>query len=420
MKKIKNVKRISMKIPAVIMCILSVICFGCGGLYTYFGEGSYKLEKIETITVTSVDDIKNYGMNISNNRVNLANDIHVTDESFCVGDKNREFVGTFDGCGHTVYFDYPIGYISTSFFSSIGEKGVVKNTKFVFKDVAIAENAFSGVAKINYGTMQDCVVEYNLQFNAKDGMFTPFVGVNCGTVKNIVVQGTFRYNPELDMSHLYPEPSDGEGDSELPNGDEVESNPPDTGSDTGLGDDILQENENDSDAVDNEDVENGGNGETDPNDEENNEPPTDITGSQHSAQKNDNEKQIAFGGVCVYNYGELKNSMSSPRFVGFYCTDRDNYLAGRSDNVSIASVCAFSVNDGSTEGAAAESGLVSISEKTLYTSDDARVDRYENFGLLIYDVNGAVTKTVVENTYDFNNTVWEIDETNLCLKLKIK
>lgn len=393
MKKNKNVKRISMKIPTVIMCILSVICFGCGGVYAYFGEGSYKLEKIETITVTSVDDIKNYGMNISNNRINLANDIHITDESFCVGDKSREFVGTFDGCGYTVYFDYPIGYISTSFFSSIGEKGVVKNTKFVFADVAIAENAFSGVAKINYGTMQDCVVEYNLQFNAKDGMFTPFVGVNCGTVKNIVVQGTFRYNPELDVNHLGLEPSD--GDNELPNGD-------------------------DSGAVDNEDVGNGGNDETDSNDEENNEPPVDTGGSQHSAQKNDNEKQIAFGGVCVYNYGELKNSMSSPCFVGFYCTDRDNYLAGRSDNVSIAAVCAFSVNDSSTDGAAAESGLVSISEKTLYTSDDARVDRYENFGLLIYDVNGAVTKTVIENTYDFNNTVWEIDETNLCLKLKIK
>ena len=63
---------------------------------------------------------------------------------------------------------------------------------------------------------------------------------------------------------------------------------------------------------------------------------------------------------------------------------------------------------------------MSICEKTLYTSDDLRVVKYENFAAIVHDTNGAFTKTVIENTYDFNNTVWEIDETEFKLKLNVK
>lgn len=421
MKKIKNVKRINLKIPFIIMCIIALVGFAVGGVYAYFGEGSYKEENSKVLNVTSADVIQKRGKYIANDRIQLANDIHVTDESFCVGDSNTAFVGTFDGCGHTVYLDYAVGKSTSTFFASIGEKGVVKNTRFVFTNVAIESNSFSGVVNINYGTIQDCMVEYKLQFNAKDGMFTPFAGVNCGVIKNIVTKGTFRYNPNLELP---TEPDESEQTPTTPDesGEQEEGVEP---SDTESGEE--SENAQDENAgSESGEEENGGN-EGEEDNEENPEIPEnpveeedETPGSIHSEEKNDDEKKIAFAGVCVYNYGELKNVLSTPRFVGFYCTLRDNYLAGKSDNVSIASVCAFSGDTNSSGTVATEKGLVSICEKTLYTSDDVRLDKFEDFASLIYDATGSISKTTIENTYDFNNTVWEIDETALCLKLKIK
>lgn len=350
--KQKNVKRVNIKIPAIVMCVVSVVCLVCGGLYAYFGEGSFKMESRATIEIETAKDIETLGASIDNNYIKLAKDIRVSNEDFCVGDRDAEFSGTFDGCGHTVYLDYSVGKTATSLFSSVARKGVIKNTRFVFSNVTVSGEAFSGVVKINYGTIQDCVVEYALQFNSKEGMYTPFVAVNCGVVKNIVTSGTFKYAL----------------------------------------DDVVAGN---------------------------------AAGSWHSETKNDDEKKIAFASACVYNYGKLKNVISTPRFVGFYCTNRDNYLAGRCDNVSVAAVCAFSCENGVTSkkgdsAKSTESGLVAVCEKTLYTSDDSRLDKFESFASLIFDVDGAVDKTIIENTYDFNNTVWQIDEKALCLKLIVQ
>ena len=213
--------------------------------------------------------------------------------------------------------------------------------------------------------------------------------MNYGVIKNIVTSGTFTYDlqtgdnlyaataNELDANDPVTPPDEGDGEPDTP---------PDG------------EKEEPDDPV----------------------PDTDEGNSCHSAVKNDDEKKIAFAGACIYNFGELKNVISTPRYIGFYCTSRENYLAGRSENVAIAAVCSFTGGRSGSDAVPFEGGIVSIHEKALYTSDDARLTVYESFSSLIFDADGALIKTVIENTYDFNNNIWEIDEKALCLKLKIK
>lgn len=394
--KTKNRKKIPLKVPAIIICVFSVFSFAGGGLYAYFGEGSFDAECSRVLTVNDAADIEKRGKNIANDRVTLANDIHITDASFSVGE-DAAFSGVFDGCGYTVYLDYPVGDSDTSLFSAVAEDGVIKNTRFVFTDVSVEGQSFSGVAKINYGTVRDCAVEYSMKLDAKEGMFTPFIAINCGVIKSIVVQGTVMYKS-----------GDAEETAEatfayIPNEEAGETTDGDV---------------NDSDETEND----GESGDTEnPQEPEEPDVPSQIpegTTSIHSQIKNANEKKIALAGVCVYNYGELKSVISTPRFIGFYCTNRDNYLAGRCENVAISSVCAFSGEEEHGGKIPVESQLVSICEKTLYTADDTRVDKFESFAELIFDANGALNKTLIENTYDFNNNVWEIDEQALCLKFK--
>ncbi len=397
MGKIKNVKKLDVKIPLIIMLTLAVVFFALGGLYAFFGDGSYKAEKSEVLRVSDIKSIVERDKFIVNDTVVLTNDIHVTDSAFTVGGKDCSFAGVFEGHGHTVYLDYGSGDASTSFFASISEKGIVKNTRFVFTSVRVNGSAFSGVAKINYGTVADCAVEYNIEISAKDGMFTPFVSVNRGTVRNIVSSGTLVLTPSTEQET----PDEGENpETPEPPSEEEQPETPDENEPSVTPDENEPTSDPDlSETVRVKDV---------------------LRESEHASQKNEDEKKISFGSVCVYNYGMLKNVLSTPEFDGFYCTNRDNYLSGRSENVSIASVCAYTVHGEYDGKKATESGLVSICEKTLYTSDDLRVVKYENFAAIVHDTNGAFTKTVIENTYDFNNTVWEIDETEFKLKLNVK
>lgn len=398
-RRAKNVKKINLKVPVIVTSVLCVLFFVGGGAIAFWGGGSYVFEKSITVTVASPDDIIKLGKSISNDNIKLANDIHITNASFSVG--GEAYSGVFDGCGHTVYFDYNTGNETTSFFSAIGKSGVVKNTRFVFTNVNVEGGFFSGVSKINYGTMQDCVVEYNLLFNAKEGAYTPFVNVNYGSIKNIVTSGTFTY----DVLSVEEQSEDGtpvddtSAEKEKESEDDTSVTPsPDEGEGEGEGGaEKPDEGEDETPEI----------------------PEKDDGKSIHSGIKNEDEKKIAFAGVCVYNFGELKNVISTPRYVGFYCTFRENYLAGRSENVAIASVCSFVGAQGIDGKIPTEQGLVSINEKTLYTSDDVRLDIYENFSDLIRDAEGALIKTLIENKYDFNNNIWEIDETELCLKLKI-
>lgn len=176
-------------IIAIILCV----CALCLGFLKSQSEDLYfDLEKSRTVEISSVEDITALGEAIYNDECVLTKDIHITDNSFRIGTAERPFAGTFDGRGYTVYLDFNTANQNTSLFSCIEASGVVKNTRFVFGNITVEGNTYGGIAKINYGTIQDCKIECsNIKIDNNIGIYSPCVITNNGTIENIVVDCSF-------------------------------------------------------------------------------------------------------------------------------------------------------------------------------------------------------------------------------------
>lgn len=187
-------KKIDKAISAFSIVAL-ILCFAAMGaaFAKGFSEDLYfHLENSQQLEISSTEDILEAGEAIYNDHLVLTQDIHVSDRAFRIGTSERPFSGTFDGNGYTVYFDYTLGDQDTSLFGCIDEGGVVKNTRFVFGNVAVDGNTFGGIAKINFGTIQDCKIECaNITIFNNKGIYSPCVITNKGTIKNIVVDCAF-------------------------------------------------------------------------------------------------------------------------------------------------------------------------------------------------------------------------------------
>lgn len=176
-------------IIAIILCV----CALCLGFLKSQSEDLYfNLEKSKKVEISSVEDITALGEAIYNDECVLTKDIHITDNSFRIGTTERPFAGTFDGRGHAVYLDFDTANQNTSLFSCIEASGVIKNTRFVFGNITVEGNTYGGIAKINYGTVQDCKIECSdIKIDNNIGIYSPCVITNNGTIANIVVDCSF-------------------------------------------------------------------------------------------------------------------------------------------------------------------------------------------------------------------------------------
>lgn len=186
----KKDKAISVfSIIAIILCICAL---ALGFMKSQSDDLYYDLESSAKVEISSVDDIVALGEAIYNDECVLIDDIHITDNSFRIGTSERPFAGTFDGKGHTIFLDYASAVQDTSLFSCIESGGVVKNTRFVFGNITLDGNSFGGLAKINYGTVQDCKIECaGITIDNNIGIYSPCVIANNGTISNVVVDCSF-------------------------------------------------------------------------------------------------------------------------------------------------------------------------------------------------------------------------------------
>ena len=186
----KKDKAISVfSIIAIILCICAL---ALGFIKSQSDDLYFDLENSEKVEISSVDDIVALGDAIYNNECVLTDDIHITDNNFRIGTSERPFAGIFDGKGHTVFLDYTSADQDTSLFSCIESGGVVKNTRFVFGNIILDGNTFGGIAKVNYGTVQDCKIECaNITIDNNIGIYSPCVIINNGTIANVVVDCSF-------------------------------------------------------------------------------------------------------------------------------------------------------------------------------------------------------------------------------------
>lgn len=186
----KKDKAISVfSIVAIILCVCAL---ALGFIKSQSDDLYFDLENPKKVEISSVDDIVALGESIYNDECVLTEDIHITDNTFRIGTSDRPFSGTFNGNGHTVFLDYTSAGQDTSLFSCIEAGGIVKNTKFVFGNIAVDGNTFGGIAKINYGTIQDCKIECDdIKIDNNIGIYSPCVITNNGTIANIVVDCLF-------------------------------------------------------------------------------------------------------------------------------------------------------------------------------------------------------------------------------------
>ena len=177
--KLKPIKKV-----AFLLCLVAI-----AGAFLAFKAGSnYQIEKAREIKVSSGIDILLRGEGMYNDTIYLTKDISVN-ENAQIGSVDHPFEGIFDGKGHTVYLDYSSADADTSFFNYISPNAVVRNVTFVYESVAVDGHSFGGVAKINDGTIENCKVEFSNIKLYEEGLFSPFVTVNRGTITNVVARG---------------------------------------------------------------------------------------------------------------------------------------------------------------------------------------------------------------------------------------
>ena len=172
------------KKATIILCIAAVVC-----AVLVYGAGTNHQLKVETeINVSSGLDVRFRGEGMYNDTIYLTKDITVNGKAH-FGSSEYPFKGTLDGRGHTIYLDYTDADNDTSLFGYIAEGAIIRNVNFVYKNVVVNGNAFGGVAKINDGIIENCKVVFDNIELTGEGLFSPFVTVNRGTISGVVIQG---------------------------------------------------------------------------------------------------------------------------------------------------------------------------------------------------------------------------------------
>lgn len=200
----KNIKKdMVLTVGAVIALVLCALTAVFGVLYRIKLGTYYSLEKVQTVQIDNAEQLKTLGETIFNNNVELISDIHITDKDFRLGTNDRPFTGKFNGNGHRITMDYGKVGNGQSLFGCIAENGVIENVAFDFGNVEVNGSTFAGVAQINYGVIRNCSIHVEQLVVSQsgisqgdmsdlvDGMFSPLVNINGGTICNVVVSCNF-------------------------------------------------------------------------------------------------------------------------------------------------------------------------------------------------------------------------------------
>ena len=190
---VKNSKRDNVLLSAALVGIFLGLAAAFGGFWLNLSSGLYfGLEKTERILITDADDILAAGEAIYNDECVLEADIEIGESSFRIGSAERPFQGVFDGQGRTVYLTFETAAEGDSLFGCIGKYGIVRNTNFVFGSVTVSGSAYAGIAQVNYGTFENCSVRFaDYRVSDETGIFSPAIGINRGTISNVVAECTF-------------------------------------------------------------------------------------------------------------------------------------------------------------------------------------------------------------------------------------
>lgn len=186
--KKKDLKLRPFFIASIVFCVIAAVL----GVIVGSSNSNHRLEEATEINLSSGADISLRGESMYNDTIKLTKDITITDANATIGSSKYPFRGVFDGQGHTVYLSYSNANADTSLFNYLSPEAVVKNVTFVYRSVSIDGNTFGGIAKINDGTIENCKVVFDNMVVTDEGLFSPLVVMNRGTISNVLVKGHVR------------------------------------------------------------------------------------------------------------------------------------------------------------------------------------------------------------------------------------
>ncbi len=128
-----------------------------------------------------------------------------------------------------------------------------------------------------------------------------------------------------------------------------------------------------------------------------------VSGKLVGKMSEENERDVFFGNVCVYNLGSLKSSIAHADFADLKCTDELNILKGLSKNIGIS---ALRYSD--SEGGTTVSAFAILPDGQITT--DKKTSKIE-----FSSVENIYTADHIFNVMDFNNKYWSLDNFNLSL-----
>ena len=151
---------------------------------------SFSEEKVHEVHIEDEEDLIATVDSFYNNIYILEEDIVINDLS-AIADRERPFIGTFDGNGHKITFS---GKTAESLFGYIGKGGVVKNLHIQVAGATFAEKLGAILALENEGQILNCKITLeNSSVHAK-GSYGGVVAINRGIIKNVVVDVAMRKN----------------------------------------------------------------------------------------------------------------------------------------------------------------------------------------------------------------------------------
>lgn len=183
-KKRKMQAVIALAAVAFVLCAAAI---AGGAAYAKSGKARYKDERVESVSISSYEELAKIAEEISlNDNYSLCADIIIpADASLTIGSEARPFNGTFDGCGYSIIYRGDFA-VRAPLFGAVSEKGTVKSLTVTGKRDLTDGNASAGLAYRNYGTIADCLInDYSVRVSGQ-GIVGGVVAYNYGSVKRCV------------------------------------------------------------------------------------------------------------------------------------------------------------------------------------------------------------------------------------------
>ncbi len=160
---------------------------------------AFSIEKVNDVFLISIpEDLDTFAAMVNNGdsaiQAVLVNDIYYINRSSNIGNyySKKAFCGTFDGAGHTLYFDISLMGHEISLCQYLTHGGIIKNLHMKGKILTCGYSSASLVGHMEDGIISNCLVEMDIDSDRDEDLcYGGLVGTTYGksVIQNCMYQG---------------------------------------------------------------------------------------------------------------------------------------------------------------------------------------------------------------------------------------